>query len=96
MTTLKGEKNVMLLKAIYGTDTVIIKLLPKTRTGEKCGNGTCEEGEDTENCPEDCKPSQIAGLDLVTGAITTAMAIIGVILIARVYYTIRNRAKKGE
>ncbi|MSQ84280.1 MAG: hypothetical protein EXR77_15585 [Myxococcales bacterium] len=35
--------------------------VPCAGTGPKCGNGTCESGETTTNCPSDCKTASKCG-----------------------------------
>ncbi|MFH1240260.1 MAG: hypothetical protein V1672_03510 [Candidatus Diapherotrites archaeon] len=38
-----------------------------SETTDKCGDGTCQNTEDVESCPEDCKPGVVCGDDICDG-----------------------------
>ena len=45
--------------------------VPCASTGPKCGNGTCESGETTANCPADCKTASKCGNGVCDSGETT-------------------------
>ena len=69
----------------FNANTTIMSVLP-SKGVVFCGNGVCELGETSNNCPQDCPKLQIKVFDITP--ILTILSILGVaaVVIALIYY----------